>query len=259
MPFCHPRHQVRNFSLETGPHVRSGPHLPFQNEARARQSCGGLVWKSSDSVVRTVAGWALGSELTDTSCKQSGSEESGPWDRATETLGGGTPPGPAFGDDGESKGGPERQARLSGEMGAQSADHQMDFRKTSGPHKDAPPAQPSCEAGALGDSPHLRQTSPPERRLLPRRDGIHRMAVGQSLQARALEGSPPCVESGGRPSGAPRRPTRTPAPARHPTPAASAGKPSVGARTWPSTGWCTRGRSPTRARSAARPSAGSPT
>ena len=119
--------------------------------------------------------------------------------------------------------------------------------------------QPSCEAGALGDSPHLRQTSPPERRLLPRRDGIHRMAVGQSLQARALEGSPPCVESGGRPSGAPRRPTRTPAPARHPTPAASAGKPSVGARTWPSTGWCTRGRSPTRARSAARPSAGSPT
>lgn len=154
--FCHPRHQVRNFSLETGPHVRSGPHLPFQSEARARQSGGGLVWKSSDSVVRTVAGWALGSELTDTSCKQSGSEESGPWDRAIETVGGGTPPGPAFGDDRESKGGPERQARLSGEMWAQSAAHQMDLRKTSGPHKDAPPAQPSCEAGALGDSPHVR-------------------------------------------------------------------------------------------------------
>ncbi|OWK16014.1 hypothetical protein Celaphus_00004944, partial [Cervus elaphus hippelaphus] len=125
-------------------------------EARARQSGGGLVWKSSDSVVRTVAGWALGSELTDTSCKQSGSEESGPWDRAIETVGGGTPPGPAFGDDRESKGGPERQARLSGEMWAQSAAHQMDLRKTSGPHKDAPPAQPSCEAGALGDSPHVR-------------------------------------------------------------------------------------------------------
>ncbi|KAM9755228.1 zinc finger and SCAN domain-containing protein 22 isoform 2-T4 [Dama dama] len=102
------------------------------------------------------SGWALGSELTDTSCKQSGSEESGPWDRATETVGGGTPPGPAFGDDCESKGGPERQARLSGEMWAQSAAHQMDLRKTSGPHKDAPPAQPSCEAGALGDIPHVR-------------------------------------------------------------------------------------------------------
>ncbi|KAB0347405.1 hypothetical protein FD754_012262 [Muntiacus muntjak] len=66
-------------------------------------------------------------------------------------------PGTAFGDDCESKGGPERQARLSGEMWTQSAAHQMDFRKTSGkPHKDTPPAHPSCEAGALGDSPHVR-------------------------------------------------------------------------------------------------------
>ncbi|KAG5201267.1 hypothetical protein JEQ12_005801 [Ovis aries] len=38
----------------------------------------------------------------------------------------------------------------------------MDVRKTSGPYKEGPPAQPSCEAGALGDSPHMRPdlTSP---------------------------------------------------------------------------------------------------
>ena len=44
----------------------------------------------------------------------------------------------------------------SEETWAQSVSHQMDFRKTSGPHKDAPPAQPSCKAGALGESPHVR-------------------------------------------------------------------------------------------------------
>uniref|UniRef100_A0A8C6CHZ8 Zinc finger and SCAN domain containing 22 n=1 Tax=Moschus moschiferus TaxID=68415 RepID=A0A8C6CHZ8_MOSMO len=118
-------------------------------------------------------GWPLGSELTDTSYKQSGSEESEPCDRATKILGGGTPPGAAFGGDCESLDGPERQARLSGETWVQSVPHQMDFGKTSGPHKDAPRAQPSCEAGALGDSPHMwpdltsREKTPSEERWDP--------------------------------------------------------------------------------------------
>lgn len=221
----------------------------------------GEAWygKSGDSVVRTVAGWVLGSELTDTSCKQSGSEESEPWDRAAETLGGGTPPRATFGGDCESQGGPETQASLSGETWAQSAPTRWMSGKRQGLTRRGPQPSPAVKLVPWGTAPTCGQTSPPERRLLLRRDGIHRMAVGQSLQARAQGGSPPRVESGGRPSRAPRRPTRRARPAGRPTRAASVGKPSAGARTWPSTGGCTREPSPTRAWSVARPSVGSPT
>lgn len=160
----------------------------------------GEAWygKSGDSVVRTVAGWVLGSELTDTSCKQSGSEESEPWDRAAETLGGGTPPRATFGGDCESQGGPERQASLSGETWAQSAPTRWMSGKRQGLTRRGPQPSPAVKLVPWGTAPTCGQTSPPERRLLLRRDGIHRMAVGQSLQARAQGGSPPppCGEWG---------------------------------------------------------------
>ena len=113
----------------------------------------GEAWygKSGDSVVRTVAGWVLGSELTDTSCKQSGSEESEPWDRAAETLGGGTPPRATFGGDCESQGGPETQASLSGETWAQSAPTRWMSGKRQGLTRRGP--QPSPAVNTLVSFP----------------------------------------------------------------------------------------------------------
>ncbi|XP_010856336.1 PREDICTED: zinc finger protein 8 [Bison bison bison] len=56
---------------------------------------------------------------------------------------------------------------------------------------------PAVKLVPWGIAPMCGQTSPPERRLLLRKDGIHRMVVGQSLQARARGGTPPtCGEWG---------------------------------------------------------------
>ncbi|XP_057575492.1 zinc finger and SCAN domain-containing protein 22 [Hippopotamus amphibius kiboko] len=135
-------------------------------------------------------GWVLGSELSELSCKQSRLEESEPSDRAPETLGGGLSPGPTFSDACEPEGSSERQARLSGEMWTKCVTQEMDFR-TSGPHKDTPTDQPSCEAPALGDSPSVwpdvtsQEETPSEEKLDP-------------LDARGAE--PPGTGSGWAPS-----------------------------------------------------------
>ncbi|XP_014649885.1 PREDICTED: zinc finger and SCAN domain-containing protein 22 isoform X1 [Ceratotherium simum simum] len=98
-------------------------------------------------------GWEPGAELSEASCKQSDSEESEPSDEATEALAGGDSPGPAFGDACEAEGNSERRAGLSGEVWTKSVAHEMDFRDTSGPHKDTSTEQPGCESGTLGNSP----------------------------------------------------------------------------------------------------------
>ncbi|XP_039081133.1 zinc finger and SCAN domain-containing protein 22 [Hyaena hyaena] len=96
-----------------------------------------------------------GAELSEARCKQSDLEESEPLDGATETLAGGSSLGPAFGDACEPESYSERQAGLSGEIWTKSVPQEMDFRKTSEPHKDVPTDQTSCESGALGNSPNM--------------------------------------------------------------------------------------------------------
>ncbi|KAM9048209.1 zinc finger and SCAN domain-containing protein 22 [Megaptera novaeangliae] len=134
--------------------------LPPEIQARVRARCP----ESGEEAVALVEdltqalderGWVLGSELSEASCKQSNSDESEPSDRATETLVGGLSAGPTFGDAREPEGSSERQAGLSGKMWTESVTQEMDFRKTSGPHKGALTDQPGCEAGALGDSPNV--------------------------------------------------------------------------------------------------------
>nr|XP_014586817.1 zinc finger and SCAN domain-containing protein 22 [Equus caballus]XP_014586822.1 zinc finger and SCAN domain-containing protein 22 [Equus caballus]XP_014586825.1 zinc finger and SCAN domain-containing protein 22 [Equus caballus]XP_014586829.1 zinc finger and SCAN domain-containing protein 22 [Equus caballus]XP_014586832.1 zinc finger and SCAN domain-containing protein 22 [Equus caballus]XP_014586833.1 zinc finger and SCAN domain-containing protein 22 [Equus caballus]XP_023507319.1 zinc fin len=128
-----------------------------------------------------------GAELSEASCKQSDLEESEASDRATETLVGSDSLGPVFGDACEAESSSERRAGLSGEVWTKSVAHKMDFRETSGHHMDTPTDQPSCESGALENSPDRwpdftsQEKTPSEEKFDPS-DGC--------------KTAPPCTDSG---------------------------------------------------------------
>ncbi|XP_008570417.1 PREDICTED: zinc finger and SCAN domain-containing protein 22 isoform X3 [Galeopterus variegatus] len=97
-------------------------------------------------------GWKPEAKPVEAGCKQSHSEESEPPNVAAETHMGGVS---AFINACEPKGSSERPAGLSGESWTKAVTQDMDFRKTSGPHKDAPTDQPGHESGAWEDSSNV--------------------------------------------------------------------------------------------------------
>ncbi|KAM9632036.1 zinc finger and SCAN domain-containing protein 22 isoform 1-T2 [Trichechus inunguis] len=99
--------------------------------------------------------WDPGPEPTEASCNQSNSEESQSSDVVTKIFMGDVSLGPAFRDACEHEDSSERRAGLSGETWTKSVTQQMDFRKTSGPHKDASTDQPSCDYGVSRNSPNM--------------------------------------------------------------------------------------------------------
>lgn len=143
--------------MERGPHVRSGPHLPFQSEARAQQSWGGLVWGSGDSVwfeLSQAGCWDLSSQMPAVSKRFGGV---GALDRL-RNPGRRDSPRATFGGDCESQGGPGGRPDSQGKRGPSLPPPdgcQENVRATQG----GAPAQPA--GWCLETAPTCGQTSPP--------------------------------------------------------------------------------------------------
>ncbi|XP_006877393.1 PREDICTED: zinc finger and SCAN domain-containing protein 22 [Chrysochloris asiatica] len=147
-----------------------GPQCPESGEEAAR-----LVEDLTQ--VLTKRGWEPGPEPAEASCKQSSWEESQSSDTVTETFMTLTSPA-LISNAWDPEDGSERWAGLSEETWTKSVTQQMEFRTTSGSHKDASTDQPRCDSGTLRPSPAMCPNS----------------ASGE--EAPSEEKCPPCIYSG---------------------------------------------------------------